>query len=199
MARSARSLLQFEGAPSEEMLKMYPMRSTRRMRGSRPSLAWTALIVSWPAMAGGQVPGSPVLQNAFNNQGLAVAANVAGGSGQSFLGAAAAWGPGSGRLQLSGAAGASRANNATRGAYGGRLAASVWTSSGGALGIGAFAGLGGAPRTRSAGVVTNPALMILPVGVTVGYRRSMGASRGLSAYASPFYRWVRADSAAVTS
>jgi hypothetical protein len=157
------------------------------------------VVFGLPQVAAGQAPGIPVLQNAFSNPGLAVAANLGGGGGESFLGAAAAWGLGEGRLQLSGAAGASRANGATRGAYGGRLAASLWTSSGGSLGVGAFGGLGGAPRTRTGGTITNPALAIIPVGLTVGYRRPMGSSRGISAYASPFYRWVRATSDTVSS
>lgn len=161
--------------------------------------AFAIVALGLPPVAAGQAPGIPVLQNAFANPGLAVAANFGGGGGESFLGAAAGWGLGGGRLQLSGAAGASRVNGAVRGAYGGRLAASVWTSSGGSLGVGAFGGLGGAPRTRTAGTITNPALAILPVGVTVGYRRPMGNSRGISAYASPFYRWVRATSDTVSS
>jgi hypothetical protein len=151
------------------------------------------------APAGAQVPGAPVLQNAFANPGLAVAANFGGGSGQSYFGAAAGWGMGSGRLQISGAAGVHRSKSASRGAYGGRAAMTVWSSSGGSLGLSGFAGLGGAPRTREAGVVTNPAVMALPVGVSVGYRRAMGRTRGLSIYASPFYRWSRVDSVASVS
>jgi hypothetical protein len=174
---------------------MCPIRLVRGLR------ACAAVVVAWPAMAAGQAPGLPVLQNAFANPGLAVAADFGGGSGQSFLGAAAALGLGSGRFQVSGAAGASRAHGAVRGVYGARLAGNVWTSSGGtgSLGVGAFAGLGGAPRTREAGVVTNPALLIVPVGVSVGYRRPMGVSRGISAYASPMYRWTRATTDTVFS
>jgi hypothetical protein len=174
---------------------MCPIWLVRRLR------ACAAVVVVWPAMAGGQAPGLPVLQNAFANPGLAVAADFGGGSGQSFLGAAAALGLGSGRFQVSGAAGASRANGAVRGVYGGRLAGNIWTSSGGtgSLGVGAFAGLGGAPRTRDAGVVTNPALLTIPAGISVGYRRPMGASRGISAYVSPMYNWMRATSDSVFS
>jgi hypothetical protein len=157
--------------------------------------ALTAIAASVAA----QVPATPVLQNAFASPGLAVAANFGSGAGQSFYGAAAAWGLGSGKLQLSGAAGAARSNGATRGAYGGRIAASVWSSSGGALGVGAFAGAGGAPRTQVAGVVTNPAVMTVPAGVTLGYRHALGTSRGVSAYVSPFYRWMRTDSGTVAS
>src|SRR4051812_30590984 len=144
------------------------------------------------AGVGAQVPGAPVLQNAFANPGIAVAANFGGGSGQSFYGAAAAYGLMSGKLQISGAAGVSRANGCSRGAYGGRAAFSVWSSSGGALGLGAFAGVGGAPSTKADGIVNNAAITSIPAGVSVGYRRALG-SRGLSAYASPFYRWTRAD------
>ena len=152
-------------------------------------------------VAGAQVPGAPVLQNAFINPGLAIAANF-GGSGQNYFGAAAAWGMSGGKLQLSGAAGAQRARGATRGAYGGRAAYSVWTSSGGALGAAAFAGIGGAPRTKTnnAGtiVVTNPAVMSMPVGASIAYRRALG-SRGFSLHAAPFYAWTKTDSAAAVS
>jgi hypothetical protein len=151
------------------------------------------------ASVAAQVPGAPVLQNAFAMPGLAFAANFAGGGGQNFFGAAGAYGMGSGRIQLSGAAGVQRANGSSRGAYGGRLAASVWSSSGGSLGVGAFAGLGGATRTDTAGVLTNPAVMAVPVGLSLGYRRAMGATRGISAYASPLYRWSRFDDGTVTS
>lgn len=145
-----------------------------------------------------QVPGAPVLQNAFANPGLAVAANFTGGGGQSFFGAAAAYGLGSGRLQASGAAGVQRSNSATRGAYGARLAATVWNSGGGSIAAGAFAGFGGAARTRNAAdSVSNPAVLIVPVGLTVGYRRPLGETRGLSAYVSPVYRWTRAEAVSV--
>jgi len=142
---------------------------------------------------GAQTPGLPALQNAFANPGLAFAANFGTGGGQSFFGAAAGWGLGGGRLLASAAAGVQRANEASRGAYGGRLAANLWTSAGGALGAGAFAGFGGAPRTRSdAGIETNAAEMNIPVGISVGYRRALGAVRGISVYGSPMYKWSRA-------
>ena len=151
--------------------------------------------------AAAQVPSLPVLQNAFGSPGLAFAADVGGGSGHAFYGAAGAWGLGSnGRFTVSAAAGAENANGSTRGAYGGRLAAQLWTNRTGALGVGAFAGFGGAPRTRSDSIVTNPAVAIVPAGATVGYRREIGTSgRGISIYVSPFYRWVRIDSGDVVS
>jgi hypothetical protein len=155
-----------------------------------------ALLASTLALAGAlgaQVPGVPVLQNAFLNPGIGVAGNFAGGSGQSFYGAAAAWGPSGGRFQVSAAAGAHNANDATRGAYGARAAANVWNTRGGSLGAAAFVGVGGAPRTHSGSVVTNPATLSVPAGVTVSYQRPMGASRGISLYASPMYRWLRLE------
>jgi len=144
------------------------------------------------AIAAAQVPGAPVLQNAFANPGIAVAANFAGGSGASFYGAAAAWGLWNGRFQVSGAAGVSRSNGSSRGAYGGRAAMSLWSTSSGALGVGAFAGVGGSPSTKVDGVVNNPAVTYVPAGVTVGYRHALG-SHGFAAYASPLYRWTHAN------
>lgn len=162
--------------------------------------AFAAALMCFAANVAAQVPGIPVLQNAFSNPGLAVAANFGSGSGQSYYGVAAAWGMGSeGALSISGAAGAQRGNDATRGAYGARVAARIWSSSGGALGAGGFVGLGGAPRTRTDGIVTNPAVMTIPIGVSVGYRRALGRTRGISAYLSPFYRWVRTASDSVVS
>jgi hypothetical protein len=154
------------------------------------ALAVAALAaLSTPTAA--QIPGVPVLQNAFANPGLAFAANFGGGTGQSFYGVAAGWGMG-GRFTLSGGAGAQRMGTNTRGAYGARAAMSVWSSSSGALGAGGFVGFGGAPRVTTNGVVTSGAVVNLPVGASVAYRRAMG-SHGLSAYLSPMYEWTRAD------
>ena len=141
--------------------------------------------------ASAQIPGAPVLQNAFANPGLAVAANFGGGGGQSLFALAAGWGMGSGRILLSGAAGAQRSNDATRGAYGGRATMTAWTSAGGSLGAAVFAGIGGAPRTRNETGITNAAIFAIPAGITAGYRRNLGTDRGISAYVSPMYRWAR--------
>jgi len=141
--------------------------------------------------ASAQIPGAPVLQNAFANPGLSVAANFGGGGGQSLLALAAGWGLGSGRIALSGAAGAQRSNESTRGAYGARASITAWTSAGGSLGAAAFAGVGGAPRTENENDMTNPAVLAIPAGITAGYRRNIGTNKGISAYVSPMYRWVR--------
>jgi hypothetical protein len=170
-------------------------------RGASTGLALVCLMAT---AVEAQMPGVPVLQNAFTNRGLAFAANFGGGGGQSVAGAAAAWGlggtpDGDGRLSVAAGAAVQHVNDATRGVYGARAAARLWSSSGGALGFGGFAGFGGAPRTRSATAVTNPAVMIVPVGLSASYRRAIGARRGMSLYASPFYRWSRAEADAVVS
>lgn len=159
-------------------------------------LAAAVLLLSGTLAA--QAPGLAVLQNAFTSRGLAMAGNFGSSSGQSYFGAAAGWGLGE-RFLLSGAAGAQRSNNTTRGAYGARATMAVWTSSGGSLGAAAFAGIGGAARTRLNNVVNNPAIMSIPAGVSLGYRRGMGARRSISGYVSPFYAWSRSDSTAVVS
>lgn len=159
--------------------------SSNVLRIAFPVLLLTAL------NAGAQVPGLPVLQNAFSNPGIALGANFGSGGGQSYMGLAGAWGLGNGRMQVSAGAGAQRANDASRGAYGGRVAMNVWNTRSGNIGVGAFGGIGGAPRTRDAGVVTNPAVFTIPVGLTAAYRRPLGTARGFSIYASPLYRWTR--------
>lgn len=165
---------------------------TRTLTGS------TLAGLLFASTAQGQVPGVAVLQNAFTGRGLAVAGNFGSSSGQSFFGGAAGWGLGE-RFLLSGAAGAQRTRNTTRGAYGGRATMAVWSSRGGALGGAAFAGIGGAASTRAGGVVINPAVVSIPAGVSIGYRRGMGARGSLSGYVSPFYNWSRVDSGAVAS
>lgn len=160
--------------------------------------AMVALATAGASAAHAQTPGLPVLQNAFGSPGLAFAANVGAGGGQSFFGAAAGWGMGGGRFMLSGAAGGQRANESMRGAYGGRAAVTAWTSGGGSLGIGAFAGIGVAPRTRNDSVTTNPAILSIPAGLSIGWRRGIGERRGISVYGSPLYRWTRTEQNGIT-
>lgn len=175
------------------------MRRALRRNSISTAVSVVALTASMAQHATAQIPGAPTLQNAFVSPGLAVAANYGGGGGTSLFSAAAAWGTASGRLQASAAAGAQRGSGATRGAYGARVAANLWNSRGGAIAAGAFAGVGGAPRARARDVVTLPAQLIVPVGVSVGYRRAVGATRGIAAYVSPLYRWARSEAATVST
>ena len=140
-----------------------------------------------------------MLQNAFVSPGLAFAGNYGAGSGQSFFGAAAAWGLSGGRFQVSAAAGSQNSRSDNRGAYGGRASINVWTSSSGGLGAGAFLGVGGGPRTRDGAIVTNPAVLTVPLGVSLGYKRGIGTTRGFSLFVTPFYAWTRTDSGTVAS
>src|SRR4051812_43182098 len=75
------------------------------------------------ASADAQMPGAPVLQNAWGTPGIVGALNVTGGSDGSTYAAAGSWSPGSGRFQFSGGLGVQqRAGNGSGGAYGVRVA-----------------------------------------------------------------------------
>jgi hypothetical protein len=141
-----------------------------------------------PALAA-QLPGLPVLQNAFAGPGLAAAVNAGGGSGGTAYAAAVGWAPGSARFQVSVGAGVLVSESETGGAFGIRAAVPVFQMMNGALGIAAFGGIGGAQGPRVAG--GRVGLGQGPLGASVGYRRALGATRGFSVYAAPalvFYR-----------
>jgi hypothetical protein len=137
------------------------------------------------------LPGLPVLQNAFVGPGLAAAANGAGGPDGSAYAAAIAWAPRSARLQVSLGIGSHVSDGDAGGAFGVRVAMPLFSMMNGALGIGGFAGLGGAqgPRVGSGRV----GLGQVPFGASVGYRRAIGATRGFSVYAAPFAGYYRND------
>ena len=168
-------------------------------RGRKVALGMAVLAAATAGSAAvAQTPGLPTLQNAFTNPGIAVAANYGVGGGQSFFGAAGGWGFG-GRFGVSGAAGIQRSNDASRGAYGARATVNAWTNRSGSLGLGAFVGIGGSPRTRDDDVTTNPAVVNIPVGASVGYQWPIGETRGISIYGSPMYRWTRTEADDVTT
>jgi opacity protein-like surface antigen len=54
----------------------------------------------------------------------------------------------------------------------------------GKLGIGAFAGVGGASQN-------DVSLLHVPAGASVSWRTRLGERRGISFYAAPFYSWTR--------
>jgi hypothetical protein len=159
----------------------------------RPFHALAALLVAAagpPALAA-QLPGLPVLQNAFAGPGLAAAVNAGGGSGGTAYAAALGWAPGSARFQVSLGAGVLVSDGGTGGAFGVRAAVPVFQLMGGALGIAAFGGIGGAQGPRVAGARVG--LGQGPVGASVGYRRALGATRAFSVYAAPFVVFYRND------
>jgi len=133
-----------------------------------------------------QMPGAPVLQNAWASPGMVGAVNIAAGDGSTYA-AAASWGSSSGRLQLSGGFGVrSRTGAGSKSVYGVRLAVPF----GGAaspIGFGAFAGVG----ATSSGSANSPdsvaSTTVIPVGVALGWRQTLGGTRGFSIYATPSY------------
>jgi hypothetical protein len=60
--------------------------------------------------------------------------------------------------------------------------------------------VGGAASTHLEDeIVNNPAVLAVPAGISVGWRRPIGKTRGVSVYAAPFYQWTRLDSGVVES
>jgi len=148
-------------------------------------VALGVLTAARPAAA--QMPGAPVLQNAWSNPGFAVAANVSTLQSASSYGGAAAWAPASGRFQLSAGVGAqTKSKTPTRVTYGGRVNATVLGMQSN-FGVSVFAGYGGlsGKELDSADVRS-----LVPLGATASYRMSAGMVKGISVYASPVYELV---------
>jgi hypothetical protein len=165
---------------------------TRHDRASRA--CFFALILTGVSRAGvgAQLPGLPVLQNAFASPGFAAAVNGGGGSGTSAFAAAAGWAPGSARFQVSLGAGWLRAGGGNGGAFGARVAAPVFSMMNGNLGVAAFGGIGGGQGARQvSGQRTGYGSA--PLGAAVGYRRALGATRARSLDAAPFVGFFRND------
>lgn len=142
-------------------------------------------------VAHGQMPGTPVLQNAWAAPGIVLAVDIGGGSSKSSgstYGGAAAWSPGGGRFQLSGGVGIQSATgSSSRVVYGARAATPLKEMMGGNLGVAAFVGVGGG--AAKAGDTTT-ATSIVPAGLAIGYRKAIGvAGRGFSVYADPNYQY----------
>lgn len=154
-------------------------------RSSLSILLAGALATSSPAL--GQMPGQPLIQNAFTNPGWSFGVNYGDSDAALGYGAAVAWGNGSAKFGLSAGAGIwdpSQGENAF--AWGGRAMWSPLRFFGNQGGAAVFAGLGGA-RQDLVDVIE------APIGVSVGFRTMLGESRGLSVYAAPFARLSRLD------
>ncbi|MEO5568970.1 MAG: hypothetical protein ABIR92_10785 [Gemmatimonadaceae bacterium] len=133
-----------------------------------------------------QMPGAPVLQNAWAAPGIVIAGNIAGGSGSNVYAGAVGWAPSSGRFQVSGGAGMQSRSGASRTVYGARLALPLKQIMSGKVGIAGFAGIGGGPA--KAGDTTS-STSVIPAGLAIGYRQAIGTSgRGISAYVDPSYQ-----------
>lgn len=159
-----------------------------------------ALLASWATPAGGQIPGAPVLQNAWATPGIVGALDVGGGSGASVYAAAVSWAPGAGHFQLSGGGGIETGSGIkSRGVYGLRAAVPLGGASS-TFGFAGFAGIGGGPSRTTAttlgpcGISGCPVVpdsvsstAEVPVGVAAGWRHAIGATHGVSVYATPSY------------
>jgi hypothetical protein len=152
--------------------------------------AGMAAIISLPAAA--QLPGAPVLQNAWAAPGIVAALDIAGGAKGTNGGsagtyaAALGWSPGNGRFQISAGGGIQSGSGTSRGVYGGRAMFSVMQMMGGKLGLAAFAGVGGGP-VKSTDSIT--AKVVVPVGLAIGYRLGIGSSgKGFSVYTDPHFQ-----------
>jgi hypothetical protein len=149
-----------------------------------PAVALAALLA--PAVAHAQLPGAPVLQNAFANPGITVAANYADGDATTLVAGAVAYSPGAGRVQLSAGIGQLKVDDAdfSATAWGARVAVPLLSFAGGRAGVAPFAGIGGASKD-------DVKLLQVPAGVGAGWRMGLGATRALSFYATATYLWAR--------
>ena len=138
-----------------------------------------------PHPTSAQLPGLPVLQNAFGNPGLSAAFNFgSGGSASTYAGAASY---GAGRLILGGGVGAFVPDSgSTAASYGARVALPLVSFMGGAVGIAAFAGVGGVS-------IDDVSTTQVPLGAAVGWRHGFGTTRGVSIYAAPLVSYNRAS------
>lgn len=145
------------------------------------------LLVATTSAVAAQLPSLPLLQNAWANGGVTVAAN--GGSSElgTAYAAALAWSPQARRFQISLGAGVfSPDEGSDWGAYGARVMVPIRSFASGALGVSAFAGIGGGKRDTTS-------LVRVPIGLGLGYRRALGQVRSVSAYVTPFFVWTRAS------
>jgi hypothetical protein len=155
--------------------------------GRRQAVAATFAVASL-ASAGAQMPGAPVLQNAWATPGIVGAINFAGGTDGQAYAAALSWAATSGRFELSGGFGSRRVTGAgSRGVYGARLAIPFGGGSTSNMGFAVFAGVGGSAGAKSTVFDSTASTSQVPVGAAIGWRRALGAAHGVSVYASPSY------------
>jgi hypothetical protein len=131
------------------------------------------------------MPATPVLQNAWANAGITVAANYGRRSDASAYALALAWAPKGSRFQLSVGGGILDDSINSRGAYGGRLSIPLFSFASGRFGTAAFGGVGFA---SGPGGLRESAF---PMGIALGFRHAIGGTRGISVYGAPFALLVR--------
>lgn len=154
--------------------------NVRRYLGSSV-LAGCALLLAGARGASGQMPATPVLQNAWANAGITAAIDYGHAQGENAWAGALAWAPSRSRFQLSLGGGVIKDSSTNRGGYGARISIPLVQFAGGSIGTGVFGGVGytsvGSAREAN-----------FPVGASLGWRHALGATRGISAYVAPF--WV---------
>jgi hypothetical protein len=138
-----------------------------------------------------QMPATPVLQNAWANAGITVAADYGKATDASAFAGALAWSPRRSRFQLSVGAGVVKADSGgSQGAYGGRLSIPLVSFASGNLGTAIFGGVG---VTSNNGVT----LSSFPIGASIGFRHGLGTTRAISAYVAPFYTIARTSGSSI--
>jgi hypothetical protein len=160
---------------------MHPLQSVRRL-----ALALAVLAVA-AAPVRAQMPGQPVLQNAFANPGWAFGVNYGDSDEALGYGGAVAWGNATAKLAFSVGGGiwdAAVGENVF--AWGTRALWSPLRFKQDRIAAGVFAGIGGARQDELD-------LIEAPVGVAGAIRMAIGETRGVSFYAAPFLRLARAD------
>lgn len=166
--------------------------------GSRSRALLVALLVAvvsaLPAReAYAQMRALPVLQNAFASRGFAAAANYGSESGARTYGVAGAYASPGSRYVVSVGIGSydpTTAGISSRANYGARIALMGPRFLDRRAGIAVFGGYGIVPKKGDQSSIT-----MAPAGLAVGYRHALGASRGFSVYAAPFYAWSRSRAA----
>jgi hypothetical protein len=155
------------------------------MRDRFCALSLSVLMLASATTAHAQLPGVPVLQNAFANPGLSIAVNYGHADNAKAYAGALGWAPRSARFQVTGGFGLMDPQGGDKmSAWGGRVSAPIASMMYGRLGFGAFAGVGGASRAGQS-------VLHVPAGASVSYRMRIGDRRGISLYAAPFYSWTR--------
>ncbi|MFI5229955.1 MAG: hypothetical protein ACHQWU_12860 [Gemmatimonadales bacterium] len=149
------------------------------------AMAGVAALLSMPA--GAQMPSAPLLQDAWATSGFVGALNLGGGSGGSVYAGAFSWTPGSGRFELAGGLGYQRRSGlSSRAVYGVRAAVPFGGASS-TFGFAAFAGVGGGSGGRSTAADSATNSTEIPIGAAIGWRRALGATHGLSLFATPAF------------
>ena len=158
------------------------------MRAITHCLAAAGLFLATvPHVGSAQMPGQPVLQNAFTNPGWAFGVNYGDSDEARGYGGAVAWGNGSAKFGLSVGGGIwDPADGESVFAWGARGMWSPLRFANDRMGGAVFAGIGGARQGELD-------LVEVPIGVSVGFRTRISETRGISVYGAPFFRVSRAD------